>query len=248
MRKRGLLPYSWISDATRMGYHVATYGSAAEFIRAHAGLFRGDIWADAGTYCEVWSESRSAASVVRDDCQALGVSLYPAGGFTSLTLAYEAAIQIAHAVRDTDRDIEIIYIGDLDRSGVFIDPDIEKKLVGHLREAGIRNRFNMRRLAITEAQIAAYDLPTKPSKKNETRARHITSSVEVEALPAGILRRMLHETVEAFLPKHALAVAKEVERSEQIGLLKLASLIDSGDVDPNEWDVELDEEDLSYLA
>jgi hypothetical protein len=247
MRKQGQLPYSWISDATRMGYHVATYGSPGDFIRAHAGLFRGDIWAKANTYCEVWTESRSAASVIRDDCQALGVSLYPSGGFTSLTLAYEAAVQIADTVRDTDRDIEIVYIGDWDRSGVLIDVDIEKKLRGHLSDFGVGNHFNMRRLAITQDQIATYDLPRKPAKTKDSRARHITETVEVEALPAGILRRMLRETVEAFLPEHALKVTKVNERSEQVGLLKLASLLDSGDIDPDEWDVELDEDDLNYL-
>jgi hypothetical protein len=72
------------------------------------GAYRTDIWAKSEAYCEVWSESRSAASVIRDDCEALGVSLYPAGGFSSLTLCYDAARQIAREVRDTAKSIEIV--------------------------------------------------------------------------------------------------------------------------------------------
>jgi hypothetical protein len=95
MREEGVIPYGWIADATRMGWHVYTYRDAADFIRQMQGLYRTDLWARSGVYCEVWAESRSIASVLRDDCEELGVSLYPAGGFSSLTLCYEAAKQIA---------------------------------------------------------------------------------------------------------------------------------------------------------
>jgi hypothetical protein len=38
MRKQGVLPCGWISDATRRGYHVATFTSAADFIRRSTAL------------------------------------------------------------------------------------------------------------------------------------------------------------------------------------------------------------------
>jgi hypothetical protein len=112
MRKAGELPYGWIVDATRRGYHVATFDGRADFIRQVAGLYRANAWEDADSYCEVWAESRSIASVLLDDWQELGISLYPSGGFASLTLPFEAAQQIADKVEDTDRAIEIIYVGD----------------------------------------------------------------------------------------------------------------------------------------
>src|SRR4051812_22329586 len=54
-------------------------------------VIRGDLWRQSDFYCEVWTESRSIAGVVEDDCRELAVSLYPAGGFSSLTLAYQSA-------------------------------------------------------------------------------------------------------------------------------------------------------------
>ena len=80
LRRAGIVPYGWISDATRRGYHVNTFDGGADLIAQFASLYRVNLWADASAYVEVWTESRSMAGVVEDDCRALGVSLYPAAG------------------------------------------------------------------------------------------------------------------------------------------------------------------------
>jgi hypothetical protein len=143
-------------------------------------------------------------------------------------LLYEAAAQIANEVRDTGKTIEIVYVGDYDPAGVLIDRDIEKKLHGHLDDAGIGNPLTFHRIAIAEAQIAQYDLPTKPRKEGDKRAKHVLETVEVEALPAHILRALLRTTVEGFLPEDALRVAKVAEQSEREGLRRLADRLERG--------------------
>ena len=229
MRKQGLLPYGWISDATRRGYFVTTFSSASDFVRRMAGLYRADAWRDADAYVEVWCESRSIASVVQGDCQELGVSLYPSGGFSSLTLLFDAAGQIAAEVEDTDKSIEIIYIGDYDPSGVLIDRDIEVKLRKHLADAGVTNPLTFHRIAITAEQIEQYDLPSKPRKATDRRARHIERTVEAEAMPAGVLRSILRLTVESFMPHGASTVAKAAEQSEQSFLRRWADILNENE-------------------
>src|SRR3546814_10070535 len=59
LRRRGGLPYAWITDATRRGYHVATFDGEADFLRSVSRSYRADMWRDASVYCEVWTESRS---------------------------------------------------------------------------------------------------------------------------------------------------------------------------------------------
>lgn len=219
MRRTRLLPFSWVTDATRRGYFTNTYTDAADFLRSTNGLYRADLWQHADYRCEVWVESRSIAGIVQDECEELAVSLYPAGGFTSMTLAFEAAQYIN---RDDDgREVVIFYIGDYDPAGVMIDKDIEKKLREHLDE-GITLDF--RRIAITEEQIALYDLPTKPRKESDRRAQHITHTVEAEAMPAHILRNILRVEIESLLPENALAVAKVAEESEHETLNLLANM------------------------
>jgi hypothetical protein len=219
LRRSGVLPYGWITDATRRGYFTNTFSGTADFIRQMQGLYRADLWQHAGYYCEVWVESRSIAGVVQAYCEELAVSLYPCGGFASITLLYEAAETIN--ARDDGKPVSIFYIGDYDPAGVLIDCSMESELRKHLH-SGVD--LTVERIAITAEQIAAYDLPTKPRKDGDRRALHIRETVEAEAMPAGMLRQILRDRIEALLPPNALAVAMAAEASERELLSSLAGI------------------------
>jgi hypothetical protein len=221
LRRSGRLPYGWITDSTRRGYFTPTYSTGADFVRALAGHYRADLWQDSPWYCEVWCESRSIAGVIETDCRDLAVSLYPAGGFSSITLAYEAASYIA--AERGGKPVQIYYIGDYDPAGVLIDVSLEEELRRHL---GDEVKLDFERLAITEAQIELHDLPRKPRKMTDRRALHIESTVEAEAMPAHLLRGMLREAIEALLPANALAVAKVAEESEREHIERMATLLE----------------------
>lgn len=220
LRRSGALPYGWISDATRQAHYTPTYRSAGDFLRSHIGLYRADLWQDSEWYCEVWCESRSIAGVIRELCEELAVSLYPTGGFSSITLAYEAA-QYINAV-DNDRSVQIYYIGDYDPAGVLIDVAIERELRSHLHPD---THLDFERLGITERQILDLDLPKKPRKLTDRRALHVESTVEAEAMPAHLLRDLLRLNIEALLPRDALDIAKVAETSEREHLKRMASLL-----------------------
>ena len=218
MRRAGVRPYGWITDATRRGYHTATYQNASEALRAWQGHYRGDLWSSAGNYVEVWCESRSIAGVIEDTCEEMAVSLYPAGGFTSLTLAYQAAEYINDVTGGGKIPANVLYIGDYDPAGVLIDQKVEEELRTHLLPDV---ELNFYRIAITPEQIEAMDLPTKPRKTGERRAAHV-ETVEAEAMPAGEMRRLLRRWIDAFLPEGALAAALVAEESER-GAIELAA-------------------------
>ena len=179
---------------------------------AWQGHYRGDLWSSAGVYVEVWCESRSIAGVIEDTCRELAVSLYPSGGFTSLTLAHQAAEYINYATDDGEIPAHVIYLGDYDPAGVLIDQKIDEELRRHL-DPDVYLDFE--RIAVLEDQIVEMDLPTKPRKKSERRVQHIQETVECEAIPAGVLRGLLREAVEDFLPPGALEAAKAAEESER---------------------------------
>lgn len=208
LRRDRRVPFNWITDATRRGYHTETYRDEAEFLRSMKGYYRADLWAQSDFYCEVWTESRSIAGVIENDCRELAVSLYPAGGFASITLAYQAAETINHY--HAGRLAIIYYIGDYDPAGVLIDVTLENELKSHL-SADVDLYFQ--RIAISEEQIRKYDLPTKPRKLSDRRAMHITETVEAEAMPANTLRNLLRTRVEELLPPQALHVARVEEQA-----------------------------------
>jgi hypothetical protein len=216
LRRAGVVPYSWISDTSRAGYYTETYGSPSDFLQRVSGLYRADLWEhdDVGTFCEVWVESRSLAGTVRGLCRELAVSLFPAGGFTSASFAYEAAEGLNRQGATT-----VFYIGDHDPAGVLIDVAIERELRRHLN-AGVSLDF--RRIAITPEQIETYSLPAKPRKIGERRATHIEHTVEAEAMPAWIMRSILRSEIEALLPDGLLETVRAAEHSERDQLLKIA--------------------------
>jgi hypothetical protein len=222
LRRAGTLPYGWITDATRRGYFTDTFASSADFVRRMAGLYRADLWAQSHHYCEVWAESRSIAGVIQDTCEDLAVSLYPAGGFSSLTLTYEAARYIDQVA--VGKPVTIFYVGDYDPAGVLIDKSIERELRAHL---GPSVELAFTRLAISPEQIALLDLPQKPRKAGDKRAAHITGTVEAEAMPARLLRSLLRDAVEALLPPGAIEVARAAEESEREGLQALAAALEA---------------------
>jgi hypothetical protein len=218
MRRDGRLPYGWLTDSSRRGYYTNTYRNAGEFLRRVKSLYRADLWQDAPYYCEVWVESRSVAGVVEDLCQELAVSLFPAGGFSSITFIYEAAVEINETV---ENPVEILYIGDYDPAGVLIDKSIERQFHEHL-DSDIELHFN--RVAITPEQIAELHLPTKPRKPSDPRSPEVGETVEAEAMPAETLLDRLRQEIEMLLPERALEVAKVAEESEKKYLDLLATM------------------------
>ena len=215
LRRNGTVPYSQIVDLSRTGYHVTEYGGAGDFLSNVTSLYRGELWTPDLPHVEVWVESKSIASVIRRDCRELAVSLYPAGGYSSLALCHAAAEEIQARARSR---VVVFYVGDFDDDGLAIDKSIEKELRSHLDIP-----LEIIRLGINEDQIQEYGLPTKPPKPGSKAT--IRQTVEAETLPAGIMRKLVRDAVESYLPAGQLAAVEAAERSERVGLYMLASWV-----------------------
>lgn len=212
MRKAGEIPYQWIVDPSRRAQHTATFSGAQDFLEQAARWYRADPWGDADVYCQIWTESLSLGSVIEDDCRAFGASLYASQGFPSATFVFEAAQDLIRYFDYRGR-AAVLYVGDYDPAGVLIDEKIEDGLRDHLIDAGVSpDWMTFERLAITEEQIATYDLPTKPRKATDKRAAHVKHTVEGEAMPTGILRSLVRARMDELLPAGAMDRAQASER------------------------------------
>ena len=223
LRRTGAMPYGWIADLSRRGYFVDTFRDAGDFLRRMRGLYRADLWREADYRCEVWAESRSIASVLRDDCEELAVDLYPCGGFSSLSFVHEAAQQ--HNRSADRRPLVVFYIGDYDPAGVLIDQALRRELRAHLRP-DIALHFE--RLGINPEQVERFGLPGKPRNPRDKRSPQVLATVEAEAMPANVLRGIVRAAIEALLPAGALAAAKAAERSEREHIERMAALLEVG--------------------
>jgi hypothetical protein len=73
------------------------------------------------------------------------------------------------------------------------------------------------RIAVTEEQITDWDLPTRPTKASDTRAKAFGSnlSVELDAIEPNRLRALVQEAIELHLAVEQFEKLKAAEESKR---------------------------------
>ena len=159
LRREGRLSYSDIADATRWMRKPTTHDSVEEALKATARLYRKNLWLNADDYVEIWVEKDALAGVIYPITSLYDVPLMVTRGFSSETFAYEAV-----AAREGDhRTYYVYYLGDFDRAGQDAATSLREKLERFAGEEGIDLVF--KQIAVTERQIADWDLPTREPKR-----------------------------------------------------------------------------------
>ena len=208
MRRSGELPYDWLADATRWMRKPDTFGGIVEALRDCAAFYRKALWRDADTYAEVWLEKDALAGVIYPITDTYDVPLMVARGYASLSFLHSAAVHI----NALDVPTYVYHLGDFDPSGVNAGEKIEETL----RELAPNAEIYFDRLAVTPEQIAAWDLPTRPTKQTDSRSKRFGAiSVELDAIPPDYLRSIVQRAIEQHLPPDqfdALKIAEESER------------------------------------
>jgi hypothetical protein len=213
LRQSGEIPYGNIVDGTRYVHGHRRYNDLDEFTSYAAGLYRKDYWATADVNVEVWLEKDALKGVlvptVVNEC---GLGLHVTRGFASITYLQEAAEDI----EGDGRPAYVYVLTDFDPSGVSIAEKVEAELTERAPGADI----TVERLAVNREQIEQWDLPTRPTKSTDTRARkfqrlHGTDSVELDAIPPDQLRQLVKNAIDSHMEPWRLEQFKMVEREER---------------------------------
>jgi hypothetical protein len=196
LREVGLIPWSSICDETRDLY---MYTGARTVIEGVTALVEGvllDPWA--GPAPLMLTESRSLAGVLRPIADEYRCLVAPCGGQCGgfLRTHIGPAVGVGHPVG---------YLGDLDKSGA----DIEGNTRRVVEPYGLAS---WERLALTDAQVEAYDLPV--ILKRDRRSDLDYPAVETEALSQRVIVQLVRGWLDAMLPE-PLAVVREREKREQ---------------------------------
>ena len=208
MRRDGVLPYDWLADNTRWQRKPQTFDSVEQALRETAAFYRKSLWTDADSYVEIWLEKDALSGVILPITSMYDVPLMVARGYASLSFLYNAADYINTLTVPT----YIYHLGDFDPSGVNAGEKIEETL----REMAPDAEIYFERLAVTEEQIDAWNLPTRPTKKSDTRSKSFGDiSVELDAIEPNRLRQIVQEAIEQHLPQEQYAVLKAAEESER---------------------------------
>ena len=216
MRLNGILPWYWIVDYTRSLRKRPSHDSIQEALEACAYLYRRNVWRDLDERVEVWSEKETLSGILLEETKDLDVGLYPSRGYSSLSFLYVAA----EAIERSGRPTFIYYFGDHDPSGT----DIPRAIMQRLEEFAPDAEIYFGRLAVTPDQIEEWDLPTRPTKGSDSRAKKFNGdSVEVEAIQPAILRKLCRKAIESHLPENWLDKIRVVEESERKSILMFAA-------------------------
>lgn len=214
LRRSGELPYRWITDGTRYVVQPRTYDSIDEALQTTALIYRRSLWSNQDVNVQIFVEKDAIRGVIDGVTRGWDVPLGILRGYASETFCWEVAQSLS-----STRRTYMYQLGDHDPSGVDAWRNFEKKVRGFNPEAEVV----FERIAVTASQIVELDLPTRPTKKSDTRARNFTGdSVEVDAIPATTLRQITNDAIEQHMDPAALELTKSVEASERNLLRSLA--------------------------
>src|SRR5215210_5665621 len=216
LRESGEIPYGDIVDGTRYVHGHRRYYDLDTFTSYAAGLYRKDYWATSDVNVEVWLEKDALKGVliptVVNEC---GLGLHVTRGFASITYLQEAAEDIESDGRPT----YVYVLTDFDPSGVSIAEKVEEEL----KARAPHSEIVVERLAVDRAQIDRWNLPTRPTKASDTRAKrfrrlHGTDSVELDAIPPDELRKLVRDAIDGHMEPWRLSQFRMVELEEREAL------------------------------
>ena len=178
--------------------------------------YRKNLWAQLPTYFEIWCEKDAIVSILKEPADKFGVLVFPLKGFASLSSLYNAA-NTFRAQQLLGKEVQIYFFGDYDPSGLCIDRSA--KAVLH-NDFGLDIHFE--RITILQEHISRYELPTRPTKKSDSRAAAFDDeSVEIDALPPSILRSLVQRCITQHIDQ------KEWEKLCQIEQIERETFLDA---------------------
>ena len=219
LRRDGRISYDDIVDNTRWQRKPDTYTSIREFLREQQDFYRRDLWASQDAYVEIWLEKDALAGCLTPVTYQFDVPLMVAKGFSSASFLNAAA----RAIEARGKPAYVYALTDHDPSGVHISRSIEAGIRKHAPDADV----TFERIALTPEQVERFGLPTRPTKKSDTRSRKFRGeSTDLDALPPDELRRLVQSCIERHIDTVELERVRMAEQSERETLQAFLSALE----------------------
>jgi hypothetical protein len=223
MRWARAIPFDWIIDTSRniRGSQGANYESVQEFLdfqfKYMPDRYHRNLLADHDFSIQVWLEKEALAGVVGPITSRWDVPLYCARGYSSLSFLHEAAQDLERK----DRPAKIFHFGDYDPSGQDAIATVQRDLPLLALKSAERG-FEFAIVAVKPEQIAELGLPTRPTKKSDTRSGSFgDESVELDAIEPNVLRQMVETTLAKCFPRGARKANEARQKAEREEIRRL---------------------------
>lgn len=226
MRLDRTIPFDWIADHTRWVRKARTHDSLSAMLDDCASTYRRHLWRTQPVYVEIWLEKDALAGVLSDVTYEWDVPLMVSRGYPSLSYLQSTA----ETLEAQDKPCYLYQFGDHDPSGVGIQQNIETRL----RQFAPSAEIHFERVAVTESQIEDWNLPTRPTKATDTRARDFKGdSVDVDAIAPNELRKLCDTCISRHVDSTLLRQTRKIEKEERDSIHGIISLL-SGNADDDD--------------
>ena len=214
-RLTGEIDWQLIVDRGRRPIMPVEFQSISHLIRFAKRSYRSDRWKEQEYYIEVLVEKDALAGILEPVTEEYHVSLLADKGYPSISSMYDLAGRIRK--KQSEKKCVILYMGDHDPSGRDMVENIPKQM----EQLGIRVKVD--HIALTQAQISLYDLPSQYAKKSDSRYKKFNKkfgpkSCELDALDPGVLKEILKENIKKYLNEdlYKQAIKKEDEDKDKL--------------------------------
>ncbi len=217
-RYAGLVDWDAIEDRGRRPTEWQEYDSAKSAVDDMAENFRLERWKGQSNYVELWVEKDALASVLTPIASEFHVPLQVNKGYSSTSAMKDSTDRIQYNCSKYADDGErcqpiVFYLGDHDPSGEDMVRDIRERFATF----GLDD-IDVRKLALTTAQVRQYKPPPNPAKVDDPRASSYIAqfgptSWEVDALPPRTLRDIIVREFRGVIDQKLLDLIKKKEKT-----------------------------------
>lgn len=198
-RMSGVVDWSAIEDRLRVPKVRGSWDNPADILDSAINGYNMNKQAGQATYMETWVEKDALSGVLERVTGPYCVPIMVNRGYSSASAMHEAFKRFRSA-KARGQEIEILYLGDHDPSGVDMVRDIEARILEFATGVGVVLNFKITPIALTMTQIKLYNPPPNPAKQTDARygdyaAAHGTESWEVDALPPDVLNELLTNAI-----------------------------------------------------
>lgn len=215
-RESGVIPWSHIVDETRQEETVSSWNGLGDFGDTITRAYRKDFWLHQKTRLKVFSEKATIGGVVRPVLNEFAVGFQIMHGFGSATSVHDVADESLTG----DKQLEILYIGDYDPSGMHMsEVDLPERLARYGGDAKIT------RIALTTPDVMRGDLPSfdVDSKSADPRYQWFRDTYgrecwELDAMNPNDLRARIRKEILSRIDMDAWEHCQKIETAERKSL------------------------------
>lgn len=205
-REDGRLPIDCFADDTRyivgefdteFDYQTpeSSIDSFINYLKNFSKNYSIPRWYKQPNYVEIWTEKKAMIRTFESILGDREVLIVPFGGYTSITYHNDNCKRLKK-FQELGKKVHILYFGDVDPSGEDIQRDIERKLSKYLIYD-----VDFKRIAVTEKQIAKFNLPRDPDAKTLDKLKNDTRSDGFKSNHNGELFQVEVDALTAYVPE-----------------------------------------------